>query len=90
MIVGSVGRSSALGADFRPPRWARRATDEQRLERVRTAMQRGDGVPPVDLYKVGSEYFVLDGHHRVAAARLLGQMDIDATVVELIPTRKRA
>jgi hypothetical protein len=42
------------------------------------------------LYKVGSEYFVLDGHHRIAAARLLGQVDIDANVVELIPSHKCA
>jgi hypothetical protein len=37
------------------------------------------------LYKLGFGYYVLDGHHRVAAARLLGQVEIDANVTEFVP-----
>jgi nucleotide-binding universal stress UspA family protein len=84
-IVGSVDRSSELGADFRPHRGARRKLDDQRLDRIRRAIERGRAVPAVDLYQIGSGYYVLDGHHRVAAALLLGQTDIDANVVEYAP-----
>jgi nucleotide-binding universal stress UspA family protein len=84
-IVGSVGRAAELEADFRPPRRARRGHDEQRLERVRAAMARQEALPPVELYQLGSGYYVLDGHHRVAAARQLGQLAIEANVVQFVP-----
>jgi hypothetical protein len=56
-------------------------------------MERGVPLPPVDLYKITgrrdpkgaapvSEYYVVDGHHRVAMARKLGQAFLDARVVE--------
>jgi hypothetical protein len=56
-------------------------------------MQRGLPLPPVELYKIKgprdqkgaapvSEYYVVDGHHRVAMARKLGQAFLDARVVE--------
>jgi ParB-like chromosome segregation protein Spo0J len=48
-------------------------------------MERGRGLPPVELYKLGATYYVLDGHHRVAAARLNGQLEIDAYVAEYVP-----
>jgi len=84
-ITGSVGRSHELAADFRPPHGARRRVDEARLERIRWRMERGCSIPSVDLYKLGDNYYVLDGHHRVAAARLNGQVEIDAHVVEYVP-----
>jgi nucleotide-binding universal stress UspA family protein len=89
-IVGSVDRVQELGADFRPRRRARRHADEQRLERIRRAMERGERLPAVELYQLGFGYYVLDGHHRVAAARLLGQLVLDATVVEFMPRIKDA
>jgi nucleotide-binding universal stress UspA family protein len=89
-IVGSVGRVAELGADFRPVGRARRGSDDQRLERLRVAMARQQHVPPVDLYQLGFGYYVLDGHHRVAAARLLGQVEIDANVVRFDTRTRRA
>jgi hypothetical protein len=46
---------------------------------------RSDGVdlPPVLLYRAGHGYYVLDGHHRVAVARALGDREIRADVTLL-------
>jgi nucleotide-binding universal stress UspA family protein len=82
-IIGSVGRASSLGATFRPNQRVRE--DEQRYGRVLKGMQGGAALPPIELYKLGFGYYVLDGNHRVAAARELGQMEIDAEVTEFVP-----
>ena len=84
-IVGSIDRSKELGDDFRPRGRARRGPDEQRLRRILEALERGQGLPAVELYQLGSGYYVLDGHHRVAAALARGQVEIDANVVEFVP-----
>ncbi|SRR5579875_3552660 len=89
-IVGSVGRAHNLRSDFFY-RTGRAMTG--RFVRIGDAMQQGRTLPPVDLYKVkkapspsrepaASEYYVVDGHHRVAMARKLGQAFLDAHVVE--------
>jgi len=67
-------------------RRARRKHDEERLERIRKALERGHILPPIEAYRLGAGLYVLDGHHRVAAALLNGQSDIDAYVVEHVPT----
>ncbi len=82
-IIGSVGRAGELGPGFRPRSPGR--AEEQRYERVLRAAETGAGVPPVELYKLGYGYYVLDGHRRVAAARERGQTEIDAQVTEYLP-----
>jgi hypothetical protein len=78
-IVGSVGRTREFDRAFRPtservrPRW----------ERIAAAHRRGEAMPPIDVYKVGSLYFVKDGNHRVSVARALGRKEIDAIVTEV-------
>ena len=84
-IVGSVGRYQELGPDFRPPPRRRRRQDEQRFEGIRRALSTGAAMPPIDVYKLGFGYYVLDGHHRVAAALANGQVEIEANVVEYVP-----
>ncbi len=84
-IVGSVGRSQELGPDFRPARRQRRRPDEDRFKRIQRAMEQGMEMPPIDVYKLGFGYYVLDGHHRLAAALLNGQVEIDASVTEFLP-----
>ncbi len=49
--------------------------------------ERGTTLPLVELYKLGNAYYVLDGHHRVAAARSLGQVEMDAVVTEYRPVQ---
>ncbi|MCA1588645.1 MAG: hypothetical protein LC744_08365 [Chloroflexi bacterium] len=41
-------------------------------------------LPPVDLVQVGDEYWVEDGHNRIAAARLAGAVEVDADVTQLL------
>jgi ParB-like chromosome segregation protein Spo0J len=40
-------------------------------------------LPPVQLLRAGGDYWVVDGHNRVALAREGGQLWIDADVTEL-------
>jgi hypothetical protein len=81
-IGGSVGRCSEFDRDFMPTK----ASSEERWKRVDRAFHRGEGLPPVSLYKVGGFYFVLDGHHRVSVASYHGVEWIDAYVTEFDTT----
>ena len=78
-IVGSVGRDTDFTRAFLP----RRAVDRQRWANVKAAMQEGGGLPPIEVYKVGDVYFVIDGNHRVSIARQEGATTIEARVIEV-------
>lgn len=80
-IIGTVGRYHDFTRTFMP----RKSVNEDRWKQI-SALARGDkGFPPIDVYKVGDAYFVIDGNHRVSVARQLGQPTIEAYVTE-IPT----
>lgn len=81
-IVGSVGRSRELRSDFMP---VHKPSGDERYRHVLNAMLRGTGLPAIEVYQLGDRYYVLDGNHRVAAAKSIGQMDIDAIVTEFQP-----
>ncbi|MGE5249387.1 MAG: universal stress protein [Bacteroidota bacterium] len=80
-IVGTVGRYTDFTRTFLP----RNAGDQERWSRVKTAFMDATGLsmPPIEVYKVGEAYFVLDGNHRVSIARQEGMEFIDAHVVEI-------
>ena len=80
-VVGSAGPAKTRDFDpaFLPV--SRRLRD--RWARVYTAMVEGGEVPPVDVYQVGENYYVIDGHHRVSVARSLGRDSIAARVTEV-------
>jgi hypothetical protein len=82
-IVGSVGRREDFDRSFMPLR----ASAGQRWKRVDLAFHKGEELPPVSLYKLGDDYFVEDGNHRVSVARFHGAEWIDADVTELRPAR---
>jgi nucleotide-binding universal stress UspA family protein len=85
-IVGSVCRAAELGADFRRPGPLKQGSiEEQRFRRVLNATQAGVTLPPIVVFQIGFGYYVEDGHHRVAAARITGQTEIDADVTEFVP-----
>ena len=74
-VVGSVARSEDFDAGFRPRR--RRS---ERWRAVRERFRAGSFPPPIDVVQLGEVYFVVDGHHRVAAARELGWTTLPARV----------
>ena len=79
-IIGSVGRYRDFTRTFLP----RRSVDKERWEQI-DALARGfKGFPPVELYKVGDAYFVIDGNHRISVARQLDMPTIEAYVTELL------
>ncbi|MDX2076923.1 MAG: hypothetical protein SFZ02_10860 [bacterium] len=75
-IGGSVNKSNDFDSHFHPlsehiePRWAK----------VATAMMNGIDLPPVELILVNGTYYVVDGHHRISVARMLGMRYLDALV----------
>lgn len=78
-IVGSVGRYSDFTRSFLP----REASDKGRWARVKAMAEGLQGLPPIEVYKVGEAYFVSDGHHRVSVAKQLGARSIEAYVTEV-------
>lgn len=78
-IRGSVGRYADFSDAFLP----RKEHMRERWVQVDLAMKAGK-TPPVELYKVGDDYFVLDGNHRVSSARQRGVPAIEAYVTEFI------
>ncbi len=77
-IVGSVGRYTEFTRTFLP----RKPEDQERWARVKAAMVE-TGLEPIEVYKVGEVYFVLDGNHRVSIARQEGFEFIEAHVIEV-------
>jgi len=75
-IVGSVGRYQDFTREFLPLV----DQDSYRWVGVKLAMTGLAGVPPVELYRIGTAYFVKDGNHRVSVARQLGAKTIHAYV----------
>ncbi|MFE2120523.1 chromosome partitioning protein ParB [Rhodococcus aetherivorans] len=79
-IVGSVDRTEDFDRRFRPTS----ARLRQRWEKLATARRRGEAVPPITVYRIGTMHFVVDGHHRVSIAYARGDATIDAYVTEIV------
>lgn len=77
-IVGSVGRYHEFTKTFLP----RMTIKMDRWVAVDMIMNSLSGFPPVELYKIGEVYFVIDGNHRISVARANGNKDIEAAVIE--------
>jgi hypothetical protein len=78
-IVGSVGRYQDFDRAFLP----KQSTTRDRWMSIDKAHLRDVILPPIEVYKIGSVYFVKDGNHRVSVARERGQSFMDAFVVEV-------
>ena len=80
-IVGSVDRCTDLTPAFLPRVQRDRAS---RFRSVLRAMQSDIPLPPIDVYQLRREYYVIDGHHRVAASIRLKLVYIDAIVTPVV------
>jgi len=78
-IVGTAEPTTSFDRRFRPTSDAPRS----RFEWLAAAVLSGRGLEPVELYHCGSRYYVLDGRHRIAVARALGERSICANVTEV-------
>jgi hypothetical protein len=78
-IRGSEGRVDDFDASFRPLK----AHLRYRWVSVARAYMANKSLPPVELFRIGDDYFIRDGHHRVSVARVIGQQSVDAVVTEM-------
>lgn len=83
-IVGTARHPSQNTIDFLPLPGLRGRNWEGRWQRIRRATDNLSILPAVELFKVGDNYYVNDGHNRIAAALQRGGVDIDADVTELM------
>ncbi len=83
-IVGTARHPTQNTADFLPLPSLRGRNWEARWQRIREAVEKLAILPPVDLLRVGQEYWVVDGHNRIAAALRVRGVAIDADVTELL------
>ncbi|HEY0830161.1 MAG TPA: ParB N-terminal domain-containing protein [Candidatus Dormibacteraeota bacterium] len=81
-IVGSVAPDIKTG-DFDPGFLPLNRRMRERWTRIYQAMVEGDELPPIDVYKVDDNYYVIDGHHRVSVARNLDRPVINARVINV-------
>jgi hypothetical protein len=78
-IAGTVEPTRYFDRQFRPTSDDVRA----RFQRIAAGVRSGRGMDPVELYRYGGSYYVLDGRHRIAVARALGQSSVGALVTEV-------
>jgi len=83
-IVGSVGRYHDFDNQFKTH--SSNNIDE-RLKGIINAMRDGKDMPPIALYQIKEDFFILDGHHRFRAAVELGRPDVRSRIVELLPSK---
>jgi DNA-binding Lrp family transcriptional regulator len=82
-IIGSVGKYYDFDSRFRPKKHA----SGKRFKDIKRAMREGIALPPIKMYQIRDDYYVLDGNHRVSAAKELGRMEIEGKVVELLSSK---
>lgn len=82
-IVGSVGRAAELDSQFcsKGRGWS------DRHQTIQKIMRAGQPLPPIQVFMVQRgaqpEYYVVDGHHRVAVALRLGFDTLNADITEV-------
>jgi hypothetical protein len=80
----AVAGPAQRGGDFLPLKDFRGDNWESRWQRIRGAVDRLQPLPPVDLIKYDGDYWVVDGHNRVAAVLYTNGAGLDAMVTELV------
>ena len=89
-IAGTaVGGGDQRGGDFLPLKPFRGGNWRARWQRLNRAQDSLAILPPIEAVKYKGQYWVLDGHNRVASALYNGQPEIDASIVELVAPGER-
>jgi hypothetical protein len=83
-IVGTMRHPTQNTADFLPLPSLRGRNWNARWQRIQSATKKLSILPAVELVQVGDEFYVADGHNRVAAAIRNGAAAVDADVTELV------
>jgi hypothetical protein len=83
-VVGTTRHPTQNTADFLPLSILRGRNWEARWRRILRAVDHLEVLPAIDVVQVGEEYYVVDGHNRVAAALRNRAAAIDADVTELV------
>lgn len=78
-IIGSIGRCFDFDSSFR----LKKHLPLERFSEIKRIMKKSQPLPPVTLYRVNNKYYVMDGHHRVSAAKLLCHNEIVANVISI-------
>jgi hypothetical protein len=81
--TASLATPAVRGIDFRPLHGREPSDWASRWARLEAAADRQVVLPPVELLLAGDEYWVVDGHNRVALAMERGQLWIDADITQL-------
>jgi hypothetical protein len=82
-IRGTASKGTSRAQDFLP--LSDRAPSDWRFRWSRLVSATRDQaiLPPIEVLRAGGDYWVVDGHNRVALAMERGQLWIDADVTEL-------
>ncbi len=78
-IVGSIGRCFDFDSSFS----LKKNLPLERFSEIKRIMKKSQPLPPVTLYRVNNKYYVMDGHHRVSAAKFLCHDEIIANVINI-------
>ncbi len=54
----------------------------ERYQVVKKLLEDLAHMPPIKVYRVNEEYYIVDGHHRVEASKEIGKDFLDAEVIE--------
>jgi hypothetical protein len=79
----AVAGDSQRARDFLPIVALRNKSWKSRWRRIEQAGRDLTPLPPIEVVQVGDGYWVVDGHHRVALARKIGQAFVDADVIAI-------
>jgi hypothetical protein len=82
-IRGTASKTARRAEDFRPLDDRAPADWQFRWSRLLSATRDQAILPPIQVLLAGGDYWVVDGHNRVALAMERGQLWIDADVTEL-------
>ena len=79
-IIGSLGRY----LDFSETLLPKKTDGSSRYEYIKSLMEKGITLEPIQVYQVLDNYFIIDGHHRVSVAKNEFKAKyIDAQVTEI-------